>query len=256
MPPQKDKLSPREASRQAIAARMAESANRKALEPVSPPPPVASSPPPVPPLPEPSRDAPNRPQSSAIEVLVAVPIELLVSVRAEPERAALGYSFFSNGLQAERGLVIVLNSDRLLVSRALAKSDVVIVAHLYAILVAENLALRHGQSPLVAELQNELVKGLYPHGFSLSQRFVDFASRLAISPLLAGLRELPIYGAQPPSDTPHLVATVTIEVSPEVEKDAPWKRLSRKWKRASAPSTGAGLPTDGKTEQPKEPAHG
>ena len=104
---------------------------------------------------------------------------------------------------------------------------------IYGILVAENLALRHHESTLVQALQHHLVKELFPKGFNPSQRFCDLASRLAVSPILAGLKDLPIFGPAP-LDKPYLVATVTIQVSPEVEKDAPWKRLSRKWRKASA----------------------
>jgi hypothetical protein len=219
MSSQETKLSPRERSRAATAARMAEAANRTTMEsasPSSPPPPVAKA-------------APNGRTGTATVGLVAVPIELLVNVRSEPEKSGIGYSFFSAGLTAERGLAVVLNTDKLVVSKALGKGDAVTVAFLYGLLVAENLALRSSESPLVRALQQAIAKELYPQSMARSQVFCDFASRLSVSPIIAALKGLPIYGPAP-LDKPYLVATVTIEVRPEVARDAPWKRLSKKWR--------------------------
>jgi hypothetical protein len=217
---QKTKLSPREASRLAVAARMAE---------VTKVPPAVSAPPPPPPVP---KDAPNGHTGAPTGGLVDIPIELLVSVRAEPEKSGVGYSFFSAGVSAERGLTIVLNSDKLLVSRALTKADVITTSFLYGLLLSENLALRSYESPLVRALQQAIAKELYPQSMARSQVFCDFATRLAGSPLLAGLKELPIFGPAPLLDKTYLVTTITIEVLPEVEKEAKWKRLSRKWRNA------------------------
>jgi hypothetical protein len=221
MPTPSTKSDPRERSRLAIAKRMAE---------VAKVPPAVSAPPPPPPVP---KDAPNGHTGAPTGGLVDIPIELLVNVRAEPEKSGVGYSFFSAGLSAERGLTIVLNSDKLLVSRALAKADVITTSFLYGLLLSENLALRSSESPLVRALQQAIAKELYPQSMARSQVFCDFAFRLSLSPILQNLKQLPIYGPSP-LDKPYAVATVAIQVSPEVEQTAKWKRLSRKWRNATS----------------------
>jgi hypothetical protein len=222
----KIKRDPKEASRLAVAARLAEAAHRPATESSLP---VEKLTPPAAPPTTPPKDAPASPTGPATANLVSVPIELSLTVRAEPEKFAIGYSFFCAGLSSARALAVVLNSEKLIVSRALAKSDTVTVTFLYALLVAENLALRSSESPLVRALQHSLAQELYPQGIARNQVFCDFATRLSLSPLLAALADLPIYGSMP-KEGPFIAATLTIQVSPEVEKDAPWKRLSRKWR--------------------------
>jgi hypothetical protein len=157
---------------------------------------------------------------------ISLPIELLALVRSEPERDGLGYVFYSPGLTGERGLSVVLNRSKLLISRALAKSDTTLTTFLYGCLVAESLTLRRMDSALVAALQLHLAKPLYPQGIGRTQVFCDFAMRLSLSPLLENLRSLPIYGPVPSEET-NLVTTITLEVNPCVA-DAPWKRLSRR----------------------------
>jgi hypothetical protein len=203
----------REASRLAVAKRIAEAANRPTATDDKTAPPGSSLP-----LPSPRVTRTN---------LATVPIELLCSVRDEPTKKGLGYTFYSSGLTAEYGLAVLLNRDRILISKALAKSDYHSTTFFYALLVAENLALRHSQSPFVAALQRELMRQLYPQGFHPFQRFTDLAMRLSVSPLLASLKDLPIYG-QAPLDKLYLVATISIEVSQEVAANAPWKRLTRR----------------------------
>ncbi len=161
---------------------------------------------------------------------LSMPIELLVSVHDEPDKHGVGYCFFSRGVVTENALSIVLNRNRLVVSKALTKADVVTVTFLYAILLAESCALRRHQSPLVARFQETLARPLYaPHKITRNQILSDFAMRLARSPVLASLKALPLYGPSPREDT-YLVATVTLEVSVS-EAQAPWKRLSQARKR-------------------------
>ena len=180
--------------------------------------------------PQPSNGAGN---ASANLPAHSMPIELLVSVHDEPDKHGVGYCFFSRGVVAENALSIVLNRNRLVVSKALTKADVVTVTFLYAILLAESCALRRHQSPLVARFQETLARPLYaPHKIARNQILSDFAIRLARSPVLASLKDLPLYGPSPREDT-HLVATVTLEVS-ATEAQAPWKRLSKARKRVSA----------------------
>jgi hypothetical protein len=159
-----------------------------------------------------------------------MPIELLVSVRGEPEKLGVGYCFFSRGISTENALMMVLNRDRLVVSKALGRADVVTVSYLFGILLAECCALRRHESPLVARFQETLARPLYaPQKIERNQVFSDFAMRLARSPVLASLKDLPLYGPVPREDT-HLVATVTLEV-PAMEAQAPWKRLSKAKKK-------------------------
>jgi hypothetical protein len=214
----------RAASRLAVAARISEAARR----PVSVTPTAEES------LPRPTQNGATRivslsrlpDPSVARRETLSVPIELLAIVRSEPERDGLGYVFYSPGLTGERGLSVVLNRSKLLVSRALSKNDTPLTTFLYGCLVAESMALRRTDSALVAALQMHLAKPLYPHGIGRTQVFCDFAMRLSLSPILENLRSLPIYGPVP-SEEAFLVSTVTMEVSPSAV-DAPWKRLSRR----------------------------
>jgi hypothetical protein len=165
---------------------------------------------------------------------VAMPIELLVAVRTEPDKLGLGYAFFCAGLTSENGLSVILNRHRLLVSKALAKSDTVAVSFYYSLLLAECLALRGRDSPLVHRLQTALSEPLYaPARMAGNQTFSDFAMRLSQSPLIAPIKALPIYGPAP-RETACKVATITLKV-PAPHADCPWKRLSRKgWRRPKA----------------------
>jgi hypothetical protein len=83
---------------------------------------------------------------------------------------------------------------------------------------------------LVARFQETLTGPLYaPHPIARGQVFSDFAIRLSRSPVLAGLKDLPLYGPSPRDDT-HLLSTITLE-APAAEAQAPWKRLSRAKKK-------------------------
>jgi hypothetical protein len=161
------------------------------------------------------------------ESVIKVPIELLVIVRNEPDKGGIGYAFFSPGLTGGNGLSVVLNRDRLLVSRTLTKSDTLLTTFLYGCLVAETLALRRAESALVAALQQHLVRQLYvTGGFGRNHVFADFAVRLSLSPVLEPLKSLSIYGPAPREEA-QLVSSIVLEVAPSVA-DAPWKRLSRR----------------------------
>jgi hypothetical protein len=183
----------------------------------------------------PNHGAPR--QSEGGKGTVTMPIELLAAVREEPLKAGLGYVFFCSGLTSENGLSVILNRHRLLVSKAVAKSDTVAVSFYYSLLLAECLVLRRSESPLVGRLQTALSGPLYaPGSIARNQVFSDFAMRLSQSPLLATLKTLPIYGPAPrEAAQAHRVATITLKV-PTSEADAPWKRLSRK--REKRPKVG------------------
>jgi hypothetical protein len=164
--------------------------------------------------------------------VVTMPIELLAAVRAEPLKAGLGYVFFSSGLTSENGLSVILNRHRLLVSKAIGKSDTVAVSFYYSLLLVECLAACRNESPLVRGFQAALNSQIYtPNSLGARNRnqiFSDFALTLSTSPLLATLKTLPIYGPAP-REAACKVATITLKV-PASEADAPWKRLSRKAK--------------------------
>jgi hypothetical protein len=134
MPADKPKRDPRAASALAGAKRLAETAKEPAA--------TGTAIPSVTITPSPSQ-APSQVPRASGEALVAWPIELLVAVRNEPERSGIGYSFYSVGLASDKALAVILNRLKLVISKALSKSDVPLVKFFYALLVAENLALRY-----------------------------------------------------------------------------------------------------------------
>jgi hypothetical protein len=187
----------------------------------------------------------QRPSSPKAGGIVSMPIELLITVHDEPEKLGVGYSFFTRGRVAENALLICLNRHRLIVSKALSKADVVTTTFLYSLLLAECCALRRHQSVLVDKLQQTLAAPLYtPSKIARNQIFADFAMRLALSPVMEGVRNLPIFGPAPKEEGTHLLYTVVLEVS-AAEALSPWKRLSsagyfkktRRPARAKGPDT-------------------
>src|SRR5690242_16778508 len=74
--------------------------------------------------------------------IVSMQIELLASVRDEPDKHGVGYCYFSRGKFTENALSMILNRNRLVVSKALIKADAVTVSFLFGILLAECCALR------------------------------------------------------------------------------------------------------------------
>jgi hypothetical protein len=174
--------------------------------------------------------APPPPAKTVNAGIVSMQIELLASVRDEPDKLGVGYCYFSRGISTENALTMILNRDRLVVSKALTKADPVTVTFLFGILLAECCALRRHESPLVARFQETLARPLYaPHPIARTQVFSDFAMRLARSLVLAGLKDLPLYGPSP-REGAHLLTTITLEV-PAIEAQAPWKRLSKSKKK-------------------------
>jgi hypothetical protein len=149
-----------------------------------------------------------------------MPIELLLTVRDEPLKGGIGLTFFTSGLATENALAVALNRHKLLVSKALSKADTLCVTFFCALLIAECLALRGSESPLVRRLQETLSRPLYaPNRLERSQVLCDFAMRLSLSPVLEKLKTLPIYGPTPREDT-HAVAIVELAVSPlEVKRN-------------------------------------
>jgi hypothetical protein len=180
------KTNSKEASRAAVAARIAEAAKRlNRPMPLDHPilaaqadhqKPPSSAQPPV------TKDAPQRPiapTKAKPAPLVSVQIELLCTVRNQPEKTGQGYAFFSAGLTGDKGLNVNLNRDREFIGNALDRGDVMLTRFFYALLVCESLALRRNESQLVWATQSALSAPLYPHTIARSSRISLCGSPLA-----------------------------------------------------------------------------